>query len=64
MKDELRQAARGTRENSLSFLGLRSVFGDLIRHDRFTSLYAEMVEALYDDPNISLRMQELLSETA
>ena len=64
MKDELRQAARGTRETSLSFLGLRSVFGDLIRHDRFTSLYAEMVEALYDDPNISLRMQELLTETA
>ncbi|MBZ0112225.1 MAG: mannitol dehydrogenase family protein [Thermoanaerobaculia bacterium] len=62
MRDELHRAARGTPEDPLSFLKLESVFGDLIRHDRFTTTYSEMVRSLYENPNVALRMRELLSE--
>ena len=63
MKDELRQAAKGTADDPLSFLRLEPVFGDLIRDERFATLYADMVQALYAEPDIALRMQELPAET-
>jgi len=60
MKDELHQAARGTRDDPLSFLKLEPIFGDLIHNEEFTALYSETIEALYDNPDISLTMQKLL----
>jgi mannitol 2-dehydrogenase len=63
MKDELHQAAKGTQDDTLSFLQLEPIFGDLIRDDKFAALYSEMVKALYDNPDISLRMRKLLSGT-
>jgi len=61
MKDELHQAAKGTREDKLSFLRLESIFGNLIRNDRFTALYTEMIDEIYRNPDISLPMQKIVS---
>jgi mannitol 2-dehydrogenase len=60
MKDELHQAARGTEDDTLSFLKLEPIFGGLIHNEEFTALYSEMIEALYHNPDISLRMRKLL----
>jgi len=60
MKDELHQAAKGTPDDTLSFLELEPVFGHLIHDDRFTTVYAEMVQALYENPDISRLMRKLL----
>ncbi len=62
MKDELHQAAKGTQDDPLSFLKLEPIFGDLIRNERFTALYSEMIKALYANPDIAPMMQKLLKE--
>ena len=46
MKEILHAAAKGTEDNPLSFLKLKSIFGDLINNERFTTLYSEMIEAI------------------
>ena len=60
MKDELHQAAKGTSDDTLSFLKLEPVFGNLIHNEQFTALYTEMIQALYENHDISLRMGKLL----
>ncbi|MEF8733941.1 MAG: mannitol dehydrogenase family protein [Candidatus Accumulibacter meliphilus] len=60
MKDELHQAAKGTSDDTLSFLKLEPIFGDLIGDETFTAVYSEMIEALYENPDISARMKKLL----
>ena len=61
MKDELHQAAMGTVDDVLSFLKLESIFGDLIRNQTFTALYTQMVEALYENPDIANQMESILA---
>ncbi|GJM44136.1 MAG: mannitol 2-dehydrogenase [Gemmatimonadota bacterium] len=61
MERELHQAARGTPEDSLSFLRLEAVFGDLVHDHRFATLYSEMIQGLYDNPDIARAMRALLS---
>ncbi|WP_372806317.1 mannitol dehydrogenase family protein [Pontiella sp.] len=61
MKDELHQAAAGTKDDVLSFLRIDPIFGDLVENERFTALYTEMVEALYADPNIDRLMEKNLA---
>ncbi len=60
MKDELHQAAKATPDDALSFLKLEPIFGDLIGNETFTAVYSEMIEALYENPDISARMKKLL----
>ena len=62
MKDELHQAANGTSDDTLSFLKLEPIFGGLIHEERFTALYSEMIEALYENPDIALIMHKLLQD--
>jgi len=61
MKDELHLAAAGTAKDVLAFLRLEPVFGDLANNPRFTTLYSEMVQALYQDPDISKLMKKVLA---
>lgn len=61
LKGELHQAAVKTEDEALSFLNLKSIFGDLSTHQRFTSLYAEMVEAIYETPDVARLMQKYLT---
>lgn len=63
MKDELHQAAKGTPDDTLSFLKLEPIFGDLIHNEKFTALYTDMIQALYENPDISSRMRKLLQGT-
>ncbi|MCP5536691.1 MAG: mannitol dehydrogenase family protein [Akkermansiaceae bacterium] len=60
MKAELHKAAAGTQQDSLSFLKLKPVFGDLARNRTFTTEYESMVKTLYESPDISRLMQALL----
>lgn len=60
MKAELHTAAAGTSHDKLSFLKLKSIFGDLATQEGFTEEYVRMVGSLYEDPDISRLMQALL----
>lgn len=61
MKDELHLAAMRTKDDSLSFLTLESIFGGLAKNKRFVTLYKEMVSAIYEDPNIAKLMEKILA---
>ncbi len=60
-KGELHQAAVSTRNDKLAFLKIESIFGDLIRSEEFTGLYSGMIDAIYENPDISLQMRKILS---
>lgn len=61
LKAELHEAAAGTLTDTLSFLKLQSVFGDLGQHRAFTDTYRRMVGELYHNPDIARQMLVLLS---
>ncbi len=60
MKYELHEAAMETHNDKLSFLKLRSLFGDLINNKKFTDLYSEMIDAIYTNPDISQQMKKMI----
>ena len=60
MKAELHKAAAETPQDKLSFLKLRTVFGDLVDREAFTDQYVQMIDDLYDNPDIARQMQALL----
>lgn len=62
MKDELYQYAAQTESDSLSFLKLSSVFGDLIQNKTFTDQYQHLVRTLYMNVDVEVQMNELLGE--
>jgi len=61
MSDELHQAATKTQEDGLSFIRIEKVFGNLVRENRFTTAYAEMLTALYENVDIASEMGKVLS---
>ena len=61
MKDDLHQAASKTSSDKLSFLKLKSVFGDLSDHERFTKEYTHAIDTLYANPDLARQMQATLS---
>ena len=60
LKDELHAAAKATGEDSLSFLKIKSVFGDLATDDRFTKVYCDMVDRVYRTPDVTEHMQAVI----
>lgn len=56
MSTKLQQSAQQTAADPLAFIRQESLFGDLIDNERFTKLYAEMVQKIYADPNITKYM--------
>ncbi|GJM27720.1 MAG: mannitol 2-dehydrogenase [Cyclobacteriaceae bacterium] len=60
MNIELHQVAKQTNTDPLAFVRLESVFGKLINNERFTKLYAEMVQKIYMDANIKKYMKEMI----
>ncbi len=62
MKEALHQAAKGTRNEKLAFLKLTPVFGDLVENERFTGVYSEMIDRLYENPDVSVPMRTILSK--
>lgn len=53
LKNELHQAATGSGKDKLSFLKYKPVFGELASNRRLADKYVEMLDAVYDDSNIS-----------
>ena len=60
MKAELHKAAAGTSKDKLSFLKIKSIFGNLATQKTFTEEYVRAVDSLYENPDISRLMQALL----
>ncbi|NND97887.1 MAG: mannitol dehydrogenase family protein [Pirellulaceae bacterium] len=63
-KDELHDAAKGTCKDKLSFLKLKSVFGDLASNEPFAKVYAQLIDQLYADPDVTLLMREIIESEA
>jgi len=60
MSAELHKAAEQTRTDPLAFIKQESLFGNLAKNERFTTLYAAMVQNIYKDPNIKKHMQNMI----
>ncbi|RBP83812.1 mannitol dehydrogenase family protein [Marinomonas rhizomae] len=63
MKAELHSYASKTEQDSLAFLKLDSVFGDLVQSKTFTDEYVAMVRTLYTNRDIAAQMDVLLGES-
>lgn len=63
LKDELHEAAKATSHDRLSFLKVKSVFGDLADEERFAITYTEMIDRVYRDPDVSDHMQAVIDQT-
>ena len=61
MSTDLHQAAKQTKTDPLAFIRQESLFGNLIRNERFTKLYTEAVHKIYKDPNIKKYMRDMIS---
>ncbi|MGB5359337.1 MAG: mannitol dehydrogenase family protein, partial [Eudoraea sp.] len=61
MNAELHQAAKQTQTDSLAFIRHESLFGKLAQNKRFATVYADMVQKIYEDVNIKKYMKEMMS---
>tara|TARA_R110000765_G_scaffold321351_2_gene413351 strand:- start:3762 stop:5246 length:1485 start_codon:yes stop_codon:yes gene_type:complete len=60
MSTELHQAAKQTTTDPLAFIRQESLFGNLIKNERFTKLYTEAVLKIYKDTNIKKYMKDMI----
>ena len=60
MSSELHQTAMQTKNDPLAFIKQQSLFGDLAKNNRFTSLYTEMIEQIYKDGDVKKLMQNMI----
>ena len=60
MSIELHQAAEQTTTDPLAFIRLESLFGDLIKNEKFTKMYTEVVQKIYTDTNIKKYMKDTI----
>jgi len=60
MKVELQQAAGKTEKELLSFIDQPALFGELIKHKRFTEKYVELVKMIYSGARIRGMMEEMI----
>ena len=60
MNTELHQAAKQTTTDPLAFIRQESLFGNLIKNERFTKLYTEAVQKIYTDTNIKKYMKDMI----
>lgn len=62
MQDRLHEAAKATATDSLAFLKVKTVFGNLFEDARFTPTYTQAIDALYtSDAKVKTIMQNWLS---
>ncbi|MGB5666400.1 MAG: mannitol dehydrogenase family protein, partial [Maribacter sp.] len=60
MSAELHQAAKQTTTDPLAFIRQESLFGNLIKNERFTKMYKEAVQKIYKDTNINKYMKDMI----
>ena len=63
LKSELHSAAKDTSSDNLAFLRLKSVFGNLVQQESFTSAYARFVDAIYSDTPIAELMEATIAQS-
>ncbi len=61
MSTDLHQAAEQTTTDPLAFIRQESLFGNLLKNERFTKLYTETVQKIYIDNNIQKYMRNMIS---
>lgn len=59
MGNALHEAAKQTETDPLAFIKQESIFGDLIQNERFTKLYSDLIQKLYEDCDIKKLMQRM-----
>ena len=60
MNTELHQVAKQTKTDPLAFVRQESLFGKLVKNERFTKLYTETVQKIYKDTNIKKYMKDMI----
>lgn len=60
LSEELHQATKQTKTDPLAFIRQDSLFGNLIQNERFTRIYADMVQEIYKEGDIKKQMQDML----
>ena len=60
MSAELHQAAKQTVTDPLAFIRQESIFGNLIKNEKFTTLYTKAVQKIYVDANIKEYMKHMI----
>lgn len=60
MSAGLHQVAQNTKTDPLAFIKQESLFGNLAKNERFTKVYAAMIQKIYGEADIKKHMQELL----
>lgn len=60
MSNELHEAAAQTTSDPLAFIKQESLFGNLVKNQRFTDLYTLLVQKIYKDANIKKYMQDMI----
>lgn len=60
MSAELHQAAKQTVTDPLAFIRQESIFGNLIKNEKFTKLYTEAIQKIYEDANIKEYMKDMI----
>lgn len=59
MSAVLHKHAAQTSDNTLAFLKVQEVFGDLINNKRFTTMYTTMIDLIYSEKNILTAIAKL-----
>lgn len=62
MAAQLAIQAKKTADDPLAFIKQADIFGDLVRNDRFTTVYQELVQKIYEEGDILKLMGSLLKE--
>ncbi|WP_339839572.1 mannitol dehydrogenase family protein [uncultured Maribacter sp.] len=60
MQVELQNAAKQTKTDPLAFIRQESLFGSLINNERFINVYSDLVQKIYEDPDIKKLMQNII----
>ena len=60
MGTEIHQAAKQTTTDQIAFIRQESLFGDLIKNERFIKMYTEAVQKIYQDTNIKKYMKDMI----
>ncbi|MDB4539579.1 mannitol dehydrogenase family protein [Saprospiraceae bacterium] len=60
MGTEIHQAAKQTTTDPIAFIRQESLFGDLIKNERFIKMYTEAVQKIYQDTNIKKYMKDMI----
>ncbi|MCL4127136.1 UNVERIFIED_CONTAM: hypothetical protein GTU68_013841 [Idotea baltica] len=60
MSTELHQAAKKTKSDSLAFIRQETLFGNLVKNEKFAKLYSNAVQKIYKNNNIKKHMLDMI----